>query len=108
MIETLIAEGEPLEAQWLYAECGGSLSDLRILEQQDLIILSDADVWRDPLEEIEFVPTEALPLLRIKPKSGVKSNTRSWTAPHRQTLPSPWRDRFRQNRNLPAGCRKGP
>jgi primosomal protein N' (replication factor Y) len=58
MIETLIAEGEPLEMQWLYAECGGSLSDLRNLEEQDLIILSDAEVWRDPLEEMEFVPTE--------------------------------------------------
>ncbi len=44
MIKTLIAEGEPLEAQWLYAECGGSLSDLRILEDHDLIILSDAEV----------------------------------------------------------------
>jgi primosomal protein N' (replication factor Y) len=59
MIETLIAEVEPLEVQWLYAECGGSLSDLRTLEEEDLIILSDAEVWRDPLEEVEFVPTEA-------------------------------------------------
>jgi len=59
MIQTLIAEGEPLEAQWLYAECGGSLSDLRQLEDHDLIILSDAEVWRDPLEEIEFVPSQA-------------------------------------------------
>jgi primosomal protein N' (replication factor Y) len=62
LIETLIAEGEPLEVQWLYAECGGSLSDLRQLEDQDLVILSDAEVWRDPLEEIEFVPSQA-PLL---------------------------------------------
>jgi primosomal protein N' (replication factor Y) len=59
MIETLIAEGEPLEVQWLYAECGGSLSNLRNLEEEDLIILSDAEVWRDPLEEMEYVPTEA-------------------------------------------------
>lgn len=59
MIEILIAEGEPLEAQWLYAECGGSLSDLRVLEEHDLIALSAAEVWRDPLEELEFVPTEA-------------------------------------------------
>ena len=58
MIETLIAEGEPLEAQWVYAECGGSLTDLRYLEEQELIILSDAEVWRDPLEEMEFVPSQ--------------------------------------------------
>lgn len=59
MIETLIAEGEPLEVQWIYAECGGSLGDLRELERHDLVILSDAEVWRDPLEELEFVPTDA-------------------------------------------------
>lgn len=58
MIETLIAEGEPLEAQWIYAECGGSIADLRNLEEHDLIILSDAEVWRDPLEELEFVPVQ--------------------------------------------------
>ncbi|TFH37687.1 MAG: primosomal protein N' [Anaerolineales bacterium] len=64
IIETLTAEGEPLEAQWIYAECGCSLSDLRKLEEHNLIILSDAEVWRDPLEEIEFVPSDAPILTR--------------------------------------------
>lgn len=72
MIKTLIAEGEPLEAQWLYAECGGSLSDLRILEDHDLIILSDAEVWRDPLEEFEYVPSQAPTL--------TPDQARVWTA----------------------------
>jgi primosomal protein N' (replication factor Y) len=62
IIETLIKEGEALEVTWLYAETGGSLADLRTLEENDLIVLSESEVWRDPLEELDFVPVEA-PLL---------------------------------------------
>jgi primosomal protein N' (replication factor Y) len=53
----LIQEGEPVEVQWLYAECGAKLSDLRYLEERNLISLSEAEVWRDPLESIDFVPS---------------------------------------------------
>jgi primosomal protein N' (replication factor Y) len=62
IIETLIKEGEALDVTWLYAETGGSLSDLRTLEENDLIVLSESEVWRDPLEELDFVPLEAPPL----------------------------------------------
>ena len=57
ILETLIQEGEPLEVQWLYAECGAKLSDLRYLEERNLISLSESEVWRDPLESIDFVPS---------------------------------------------------
>lgn len=62
IIETLIKEGEALDVTWLYAGTGGSLSDLRTLEENDLIVLSESEVWRDPLEELDFVPLEAPPL----------------------------------------------
>ncbi len=58
IIETLIEEGEALEVSWLYAEHGGSLADLRKLEAEELIALSESEVWRDPLEELEFVPVQ--------------------------------------------------
>lgn len=58
ILETLIKEGEPLEVQWLYAECGAKLADLRYLEERNLISLSEAEVWRDPLESIDFVPSK--------------------------------------------------
>jgi primosomal protein N' (replication factor Y) len=58
ILETLIQEGEPLEVQWLYAECDAKLADLRYLEKRNLISLSEAEVWRDPLETIDFVPSD--------------------------------------------------
>lgn len=58
IIETLIDEGEPLEVTWLYAEHGASLADLKKLEAEELIALSESEVWRDPLEELEFVPVQ--------------------------------------------------
>ncbi|MBN1264886.1 MAG: primosomal protein N' [Anaerolineales bacterium] len=59
MIDSLIREGEPLSVTWLYAESGGSMSDLRILEDQGLVLLSESEIWRDPLESLDFVPTTA-------------------------------------------------
>ena len=59
MLEVLINEGEPLEVTWLYAEAGGQLSDLYYLEALDLVALGEAEVWRDPLENLEYVPRHA-------------------------------------------------
>jgi primosomal protein N' (replication factor Y) len=58
IIETLIAENIPVEVTWLYAECDASLTDLRKLESEDLVALSEAEVWRDPLAEMDFTPSE--------------------------------------------------
>ncbi|MEE9514109.1 MAG: primosomal protein N', partial [Anaerolineales bacterium] len=55
ILEALIEEGEPLEVSWLYAEYGGKRADLVVLEERGLISLSEAEVWRDPLEELDFV-----------------------------------------------------
>ena len=62
MLEMLIQEREPLEVVWLYAECNGKLADLRYLEERDLIALSEAEVWRDPLEAVDYVPSQPLNL----------------------------------------------
>jgi primosomal protein N' (replication factor Y) len=58
IIETLIAEGEPIEVTWIYAETGASLTDLRTLEEAGLIALSESEVWRDPLAQLDFVPSQ--------------------------------------------------
>lgn len=57
MLEMLIKEKEPLEVTWLYAECNGRLADLRYLEERGLIALGEAEIWRDPLATIDFVPS---------------------------------------------------
>lgn len=59
MIEALIREGEPMDLTWLYAESGGSMTDLRSLETHDLVILSESEIWRDPLETLDYVPSTA-------------------------------------------------
>jgi len=58
VLEALIEEGEPLEVSWLYAEYGGKRADLVVLEERGLISLSEAEVWRDPLEGIDFVASD--------------------------------------------------
>jgi primosomal protein N' (replication factor Y) len=58
ILEGLIEEGEPLEVSWLYADYGGKRADLVVLEERGLISLSEAEVWRDPLENLDFVASE--------------------------------------------------
>ena len=64
MVEMLVAEREPIDVTWLYAESGGNLADLRYMEAMGLISLGQAEVWRDPLESVEFVPSEPPELTR--------------------------------------------
>lgn len=59
ILEALIAERHAVEAAWIYAETGGNSSDLRFLEKLGLIAFGGAEVWRDPLAEVDFVPTDA-------------------------------------------------
>ncbi len=58
ILETLIEEREPLEVAWIYAETGGNSQDLRYLEARDLIALGGAEIWRDPLADLDYVPSE--------------------------------------------------
>lgn len=66
ILEALIEEGEPLDVTWVYAESGGKLRDLRYLEDMGLVALGEAEVWRDPLEHVEFVPREAPTLTKAQ------------------------------------------
>lgn len=64
MVEMLVAEREPIDVTWLYAESGGNLADLHYMEGLGLISLGQAEVWRDPLESVEYVPSEPPELTR--------------------------------------------
>jgi primosomal protein N' (replication factor Y) len=63
-IEALSAETEPVEVSWIYAEAGCNLSDLRALESRGLVALGEREAWRDPLADLDFVPSHAPPLTR--------------------------------------------
>ncbi len=59
VVELLLQEREPVEVTWLYAECGAKSADLRYLAERGLIALGEAEIWRDPLDALEYVPAEA-------------------------------------------------
>ena len=58
MLRLLLREPGEVDVAWLYAESGGSLSDLQALAKRGLVQLGEAEVWRDPLERMEFVASE--------------------------------------------------
>jgi primosomal protein N' (replication factor Y) len=62
ILRLLLAEEEALEVSWICAETGAQPTDLRRLESLGLLALSEAEVWRDPLESLEFVPSQPPPL----------------------------------------------
>jgi len=58
MLRLLMREREEIDVAWLYAESGGNLADLQALVKRSLVRLGEAEVWRDPLERMEFVASE--------------------------------------------------
>jgi primosomal protein N' (replication factor Y) len=59
VLDVLIADGGAVEVGRLYDEAGANLNDLRMLESLGVISLSEAEVWRDPLADLDYVPAVA-------------------------------------------------
>ncbi|MCK4977214.1 MAG: primosomal protein N' [Anaerolineales bacterium] len=62
ILRYLLREPGPVDVAWVYAESGGNLSDLRKLAERGLVTLGKSEVWRDPLEGMDFQITEPPPL----------------------------------------------
>lgn len=62
ILDFLLKEAMPVNVSWVYAQTGGNLSDLYFLEERELILLSENEVWRDPLEGLQVEP-ESPPVL---------------------------------------------
>jgi primosomal protein N' (replication factor Y) len=62
MLQALLQAAEPLDVSILYAESGGSLSDLRYLEERGLVSLGENEIWRNPLAQYDYQPLAAPPL----------------------------------------------
>jgi primosomal protein N' (replication factor Y) len=58
MLRVLLREPSKVDVSWLYAESGGNLADLQALQKRGIVQLGEAEVWRDPLEGMEFVASE--------------------------------------------------
>lgn len=64
MLRYLMREKGSVNVSWVYAESGGNLADLRVLEKHGLVVLSESEVWRDALSELDFQLSEPPTLTR--------------------------------------------
>lgn len=58
ILRFLAREGSPVDVSWIYAESGGNSADLRFLADRSLIALGAGQIFRDPLQEVQFVPDQ--------------------------------------------------
>jgi len=52
-LQFLMRVKDAVNVSWVYAESGCNLTDLQELEERELIMLRETEIWRDPLEKIE-------------------------------------------------------
>ncbi len=62
ILHVLAEVGEPVDVREVYERAGTDLARLQRLADDGLILLGEAETWRDPLTDHEFVPTVAPPL----------------------------------------------
>jgi primosomal protein N' (replication factor Y) len=65
VLDFLKTEAIPVQVNWVYVETGAKLADLEKLSELGLILLSETEVWRDPLAHLKPVLTAA-PVLTIE------------------------------------------
>lgn len=58
ILRFLIREANPVDVTWAYAESGGNLQDLVALMELDLVTLGETEVWRDPLQQFDYQPSQ--------------------------------------------------
>ncbi len=61
-LEFLLGEPAAVDVNWVYAESGANLSDLKALAEQGLILLREEEAWRDPLAGLTYDPATPLAL----------------------------------------------
>jgi len=57
VLDFLKSEAIPVQVTWVYVETGANLADLEKLSELGLILLSETEVWRDPLAHLKPVLT---------------------------------------------------
>lgn len=62
ILDLLARAPEPLDISTIYAETGTTFAHLQKLADDGLITFGETELWRDPLEATEFVPTLSPPL----------------------------------------------
>lgn len=62
VLKVLAREADAMDVSWVYAQTGATMTDLKRLEAEDLILLGETQKWRDSLAAREFVALTAPPL----------------------------------------------
>ncbi len=62
VLDLLAAAGDEVEVSEIYRQTGTTLNQLRRLDEDELIVLGEAESWRDPLIDSDFIPTAPPPL----------------------------------------------
>ena len=52
-LKFLIRVADAVNVSWVYAESGCNLADLQELDERELIVLRETEIWRDPLQRVE-------------------------------------------------------
>ncbi len=65
-MEFLIRRPQAVNVSWVYAESGCTFADLQELAEQELIVLREEEVWRDPLASLAPTRTTSLPRDPVK------------------------------------------
>jgi len=64
-LQFLMRVKDAVNVSWVYAESGCNLADLQELEERELIMLRETEIWRDPLEKIEAGELEIVRTLAL-------------------------------------------
>lgn len=57
ILRFLAEQLDPVETRQVYEQTGGNNSDLKALEDAGFIVIQDLQVWRDPLDDMTYIPT---------------------------------------------------
>jgi primosomal protein N' (replication factor Y) len=58
ILRFLMRESGPVDVSWVYAESGGNAADLKVLAEKGLVFLGESETVRDPLLEMDFLPSQ--------------------------------------------------
>jgi primosomal protein N' (replication factor Y) (superfamily II helicase) len=88
IIDCLKDATDPMLVDWVYAESGANANDLRFLAEHNLIQLGESEVWRDPLDTLDYIPSTPPPLTQDQQKVWVKlRDTIQQTLASRPSIP---------------------
>jgi primosomal protein N' (replication factor Y) len=86
VLELLAHEGIPVNVSMIYAETGANAADIKTLAEQDMIALEESEFWRDPVEQMQHLELQSVPVLTPAQTAVWQSLQAQFEAPSSQNL----------------------